>query len=48
MGYLHRTGLLAVNFYKANTFASLALVGTGAGARKAAFLVVAKAVASRL
>ncbi len=40
--------LLAVNFYKGDTFASMALFGTGVGGRKAAFLAVAKAVASRL
>lgn len=39
--------LLAVNF-KADTFVSMQLFGTGAGARKAAFLAVARAMASRL
>ena len=40
--------LLAVNFYKGSTFVSMQLFGTGVGARKAAFLAVVKAVASRL
>ncbi len=40
--------LLAVNFFKADTFVSMQLFGAGAGARKAAFLAVARAVASRL
>jgi hypothetical protein len=40
--------LLAVNFYKGDTFVSMALFGTGVGGRKAAFLTVAKDVASHL
>jgi len=40
--------LLAVNFFKGTTFVSMQLFGTGVGARKAAFLAVAEAVASRL
>jgi hypothetical protein len=40
--------LLAVNFFKGNTFVSMQLFGTGVGARKAAFLAVAKDVASHL
>jgi hypothetical protein len=42
------TVLAAVNFYKASTFASLALFGPAAGPRKNAFIAVAKQVASRL
>jgi hypothetical protein len=40
--------LAAVNFFKANTFVSMALFGTGVGGRKDAFILVAKSVASRL
>jgi Protein of unknown function (DUF3558) len=40
--------LAAVNFFKARTFVSMALFGTGVGGRKGAFLAVAKDVASRL
>ena len=40
--------LAAVNFYKGDTFASMALFGSAAGTHKAAFLTVAKRVASQL
>jgi hypothetical protein len=40
--------LAAVNFYKGNTFVSMALFGTGTGSRKSAFIAVAKEVAARL
>lgn len=37
-----------MNFFKANTFVSMELFGTGVGGRKEAFISVAKNVASRL
>lgn len=40
--------LAAVNFSKGSTFVSMALFGTGTGARKGAFIAVAKNVASHL
>ena len=40
--------LAAVNFSKGSTFVAIELFGTGAGGRKAAFLAVARDVASRL
>ena len=40
--------LAAVNFSKGTTFVAIELFGTGAGGRKAAFLAVARDVASRL
>jgi hypothetical protein len=40
--------LAAVNFAKGNTFVAMELFGTGTGGHKAAFLAVAKSVASRV
>jgi uncharacterized protein DUF3558 len=40
--------LAAVNFFKASTFVSMELFGTGTGGRKGAFIAVAKNVASHL
>jgi hypothetical protein len=45
---LFSSSLDAVDFARAGTFMSMQLYGTGADARKAAFLAVAKAVASRV
>jgi hypothetical protein len=40
--------LAAVNFFRASTFVSMELFGTGTGGRKGAFIAVAKNVASHL